>query len=410
MGVEFRWYSGETEVVPPPPEQPRLNRRLGRWLLSLGLVSLIVAGGLSWRARRGLRAVRADLQRLVDQEILALQTGQRDSFLALLDTRYAPWLRYHQQNFERQAAWYAAHPGLRAHIESVNLGPDLAVAQVRLLDRGGAQSRPSTWFFRRVGGHWRHAPPTSAFAGPTTRIETRHLILIAQRPDRELAAHLAPELEALWLRLAESYQGITQAAGGTSGQAAAASARIVVRIFPYGNNAASTSTISSPQLGLDMWTTAERSALAGRDARVVVARAVLNRLLERSQPRPEDWWLLEGLALWHAQAWQPEWRAAVQESLADGSFRRLFSAESYSLGSAWQRQALPSDLEWARPLAYTLGEFLGATCPSERLCALLRAMRSRASSRAAVEAALGLSPAELEAAWEDYLRQHYRDH
>ena len=409
MGVEFRWYSGETEVVPPPPERPRLNRRLGRWLVSLGLASVVIAGGLSWQAQRGLRAVRADLQRLVDQEILALQTGQRDSFLALLDTRYAPWLRYHQQNFDRQSAWYAARPGLRAHIESVRLGPDLAIAQLRLLAQRGAQSQPTTWFFRQVDGHWRHAPPTPDYAGPTTRLETRHFILIAQHADCRLAARLAPELEELWVGLARFYQGITRAAEGTSEQAAVPSGRIIVRISPYGSNAASTSTISSPQLGLDVWTPAEQSALVGRDARVVVARAVLNRLLGRSQPRLEDWWLLEGLALWHAQAWQPEWRAAVQRSLADGSFRRLLSADSYSLGSAWQQRATPSDPEWARPLAYTLGEFLGITYPSERLCALLGAMRSRASSQAAIEASLGLSPAELEAAWESYLRRRYRD-
>lgn len=408
MGVEFRWYSGDTEVVPSRPKRPRGSRRLGQWLFAIGVVSLIVAGGLSWRAERGQRAVRADLQRLLDQEILALQTGQRQAFLDLLDTRYAPWLRYHQRNFARQASWFSARPGLRACIESVSLEPDLAVARVCLLDQRGAETQPSTWFFRRVDGQWRHAPPTSDYVGPATSIETPHLTLIAQHPDRELASFLAPKLEDLWLRLARLYNLDASPRAQIPSEHGGTPSRTVVRIFPYGSNAPSVSSVSSPQLGLDIWTPAERCTSAARDARVIVARAVLNGLLGRSQPRPEDWWLLEGLALWHAQAWQPEWRSLVCSSLADGSFRRLLSAQGYRSGGPRGQRSQPSDSEWAYPLAYTLGEFLGNTYPSERLCGLLAALRSCGSSWDAVQAVLGLSRGELEAAWEAHLQRCYQ--
>jgi hypothetical protein len=408
MGVEFRWYSGDTEVVPSPPERPRSSRRLGQWLLAVGVMSLIVAGGLSWRAQRGQRAVRADLQRLVDQEILALQTWQRQAFLDLLDTRYAPWLRYHQRNFARQASWFSARPGLRARIESVSLKPDLAVAQVHLLDQRGAETEASTWFFRRVDGQWRHAPPTSDYVGPATSIETPHLTLIAQYPDRELASFLAPRLEDLWLRLARLYNLDPSPSMQMPSELSGKPWRTVVRIFPYGSNAPSASCVSSPQLGLDIWTPAERCTSVARDARVVVARAVLNGLLGRSQPRAEDWWLLEGLALWHAQAWEPEWRSLVRSSLADGSFRHLLSAQGYRSGGPREQRSQASDPDWACPVAYTLGEFLGNTYPSQQLSALLAAVRSCGSSWDAVRVVLGLSRAELEAAWEAHLQRRYQ--
>jgi hypothetical protein len=128
-----------------------------------------------WQSQQGLRAIRADIQRVVDREILALQTGQREAFLDLLDPRYGPWLRYHEEHFERQAAWYAARPEVRAHVESVRLGPDLAVAQVRLRDQNGGQTEPVDWYYRRVRGRWRHAPPAPELLGPAASVETSRI-------------------------------------------------------------------------------------------------------------------------------------------------------------------------------------------------------------------------------------------
>ena len=410
MGVEFRWYSGGSDIVPLQPGPPHRRRRLRRWLLFASLAVLIVGGGVFAQAQRGLRAVRADIQRLVDQEILALQTGQCESFMELLDSRYAPWLRYHRQYFERESAWYAARPTVRAHVESVSLGSDVAVARIRLRDGHGAQSEPAHWFFRRVKGQWRHAPPTSEFLGPAANLETPHLTLIAQERDREAAARLAPELEELWLRLARIYHPDSSSGEGAAAAGGREPGRLVIRIFPYGHPLATADTVASPHLALETWTPAERSAWLACEARLAVARAALGRLLERSAPRRGDSWLLESLALWHAQAWRAEWRPCVQRSLADGSLTRLLTGTdsfSDSPSRAQEFYAPSADQGWSQPLAYTLGEFLGHTYPSGRLSTLLRAVGPCGSSAAAIRAVLGLSLPDLEAVWARHLQQHY---
>lgn len=173
MGVRFRWYSGESDIVPATPQAPQQRRyiHVGRWAAAIALLVIIAAGSIRGQSQKGLRAAQADLQRVIDGEIAALRSCQRDAYFELLDTRYRPWLRYHQEIFDRQAAWYAARPEVRAEVESVTLGAEMAVAHVRLRDgQGGQTAEPAQWYFRRVNGQWRHAPPISELWGAKTSL------------------------------------------------------------------------------------------------------------------------------------------------------------------------------------------------------------------------------------------------
>ncbi|MDI7275789.1 MAG: hypothetical protein QME94_07410 [Anaerolineae bacterium] len=401
MGVRFRWYSGDSsEGIRLDPEPPPPRRRRRRWLIALLLALLAVAGALYWRAERGLSAARAALQAQVDQEVMALQSGSLDALCDLLDSRYAPWLRYHYDSFAREAAWYAARPGLRVLVEAVELAPDHAVARVRLWDGTGRTDLVSHWHFRRLSGQWRHAPPTLEAWGAPTTLETEHLALVAQGPDRALAAQLAPELDAFCADLLRTY--------GAAGSATGKDVRITIRILPYGSSCDGGSTVPSPHLAFDLWSAGERGAALGRSARLAIARAVLSRLLGRSRPGPGDWWLVESLASWHAQVWQPEWRASLRHSLADGTYRQYLGLEVYGItGQGRVLRSMPVDMDWARPLAYAMGEFLAVSYPREQLGALLRALASSGSSWAALESVLDLTRPTLEAAWLKHLQQRY---
>ncbi len=412
MGVEFNWRSAGASIAHSEPNPPWRSRRGRRRLMAAGLALLAVVGGLYWRAQRGLAAARADLQRALLAEVLALQTGQRDLFLAALDDTHAPWLRYHEENFAREAAWFAARPNARPLVESVRLGAGRAKVGVVLID--GEHEWRSTWYYARSDERWRHAPPPAEFWGETSEFKSAHLVLEAQGPDREPAASLLAELEDLYGRLTALYPPRPSAYvypdgdGVPRGRAPSAD-RIFIRSFPYGSSAYSSGYFPSPQLALEMWTSEEREAMLATSARLAVARAVLERALGRTRPAPGDWWLIESLALWHASAWQLDWRPAVERSLATGSFSRLLDVQGTSDGPRLASSSGQVTIEPAcvAPLAYTLGEYLGATYPGEQLGAVVQAIVPGSSSWAALQSTLGLSRASLQAGWAAFLQERY---
>jgi hypothetical protein len=413
MGVEFKWRSDGAQIIHSEPEPPWRSRRGRRWLLAVFLALFTLAGGIHLRAQRGLAIARADLQRIILGQVLALQTGQRDPFLAALDDTHTPWVRYHEANFDRESAWYAARAAARPQIESLHLKSGQARVGIVLVD--GEHTWRSTWFFKQIDGRWRHAPPPSGFWGETSEFAGEHITLLAQGPDRTPAARLAAGLDKLYAELAALYPPRSSThTSRRDGDAAGlrrlpAGSHLTIRSFPYGDPGSGASHFPSPQLALQMWTPEERAAALGRSARLAVTRAVLQQALGRSQPAPGDWWLLEALALWHASAWEPEWQAQIQASLAAGAVERLLDVRVHGdevrLSSA--RGQAPPDLTWVQPLAYTLGEYIGLNHPPEALSALVQTIGSGSSSWAALTSTLGCSRAELQAGWAAFVRERY---
>ncbi len=412
MGVEFRWQSDGAPIAETACEPPWRSRPVRRRLLAVALVVLAAVGAIHWRAQRGLAAARADLERVVAGEVLALQTGRKDLFLAALDSSYASWTRYHEESWAREAAWYAARPAARPRIAGLRLSPDRAEATVVLSD--GAREWRGTWYFVRVDGRWRHAPPPPEFWGESAEFDAGHLTLTAQGPDREPAALLAPELEALYSDLVAIYPAAPaprdEFSGYDVGHARArAPRRIALRSFPYGGSGSSADYFPSPQLALEMWTPRERAAELGRSARLALARAVLLQALGRSRPDCGDWWLVEALSLWHARAWRPDWRPFVQEAIAAGTFASLLDVRAYGAEPtlSWPEGCTPLPQSAVQPLAYTMGEHLASACTPQQLGALVAAIRDGSSGWEALQAVLGVSRSSLEAAWGAFLQSRY---
>ncbi len=398
MGVRFRWSSGDPSEIASPQPAPPPRRRL-RTLAALLVVLGTVGGGFYCQARQGLSAARAALQTQVDSEVLALQAGQPQALYDLLDSRYAPWLRYHQQCFSREAAWYAARPGARVIVEAVQLASDRAVARLRLWEGGVRTGCIAYWHFRRVDGQWRHTPPTLEAWGAPVALDTAHLSLLAQGPDRSLVAEVAPDLEAFYARLLRLY--------GADQEVAGLEERIAIRVLPYGASVDGGSIVPSPHLALELWSASERRAVLSRNLRLAIARALFSSLLGDSRPLVRDRWLVEGLATYHAEAWIPEWSGALRRSLADGSYRQFLSLEAPgTISRARELRTLP-DTQSTHPLAYALGEFLTTRYPRERLQALLRAIASGTPGWTAVESVLGITRHDFEAAWRLHLEQRY---
>jgi hypothetical protein len=403
LGIQFQWRSGESDLLPPPPPPRSHRRRLG---LALGIVLLaLMAAGASylyWRRDEGLRAARADLQRQVDQEVLALQASDATPFLTLLDDRYDPWLHYQQESLAREAAWFRAHAQARPRVADVYIEGDQATAG---LIWPGSNSRRSVWYYRRRDGAWRHVPPPAEFWGTSTQIDTGALRLMCYAPDRATAVGLALELDKLLGSLRVLYRTPSSASGQDE--------PVILRIEPYGPpgsaaEAPGVAAVASPYLALEPWTEDERAEALRGQARLAVARAFLARVRGETLPQPQDWWFFESLALYHAGG-GPGDVAAVRASLADGSFRYLLDALAYGadgalLGFAVGDHPLPT--ERIRPVAYTLGEFL-ATHYGDRLGELVDSVVTQRSTWGGIQHTLGLSRAELEAAWAADLRERY---
>jgi len=394
MGVKFDWQSGDPRFTLLEAEPARGRRDRRHWLLA-GAAVLLVIAGLSWLVQQGLRAARADLQRQIEQEITALRAGQRTVFLALLDDSQRAWKRYHEQNFLREAAWYAAHRQAKVRIESLDLGPDRATVSILLSD--GVQSRRATWFFKRREGIWRHTAPPSEAWSSTCRITTPHITLVAPAGAREATIRLAWELEGFYSELAKTYHlnlsgnvGVYPPGG-----------HISIRILPYAESEHGevrwSFSLPAPEIALEMWTSEEREAFLRTAARAAVARTLLGSTWQQPLPAGGQG-LLESLALWLASAWQPEWQSCLRESLADGTWQRFLDG--------WEAQ--PSEgAERPQALAYALGEFLGRACTADQLAALVREAGVYGSSWSAILHVLGWSRPELETMWGDYLRQRY---
>jgi len=432
VGISFQWRTSSDEQLPPVEWRALVRRRPARWMLALVVLPVLVAGLAAWQVRSRERAVAAELQRLVEQEVLALQAGQRDILMSLLQGAPLHWRRYHEQCFYRESAWYAARPGAQVRVEGVRLTADGAEATVTLSD--GRDTRPGTWYFTRVSGRWCHTAPPLESSGASCTAEAGPILVVASGADCAIAEQLAPELEALYRLAAETY-GLKASSGDAKGQEGPMAAgpmprpeRIRVDIEPtaravmlsvsYSSHMWSFS-VASPRLALELWSEEERSAHTRATVRLGVGWPLLQAAWWSEGGSP-DWLLAQGLAAWHAQACQPTWREAVAASLEDGSptlFLRLWAgddlADEEAAGPLLDTLAARFNssgeafTEWCMAMAYTVGEFLGERYPPEQLARLLRASAGQKPVWKALEAELGLTRAEFEAGWLAHLEERY---
>ena len=420
MGVDFQWRTGDAELLPGPPEPPRRRRGAGRWLL-IGLVVLLVPGGLvAWRAGWGARAARADIERLVREEVAALQGEQLAVFMSLIEATPLAWRRYHEQSFFREAAWYAARARARPRVERIRLAPGAASADIVLSD--GTHTWRGTWYFERLDERWYHVPPPADFWGQSRAVETAHVYVSAHTPDHAAAVRLAEELEALYQELARTYGLVELPGAGAAPSTAGLPRQIAVHIVPdaagsmnmraMGTTRQWSYDCPSPYLALELWTPQEREAYLGRSVRAAVASHLVT--YGAAARSGSGYTLLQGLALWHARAWQPAWQRYVRESLSEGTwelFLALWGGDQVPeerMRELYMRFSVPYELgEWVTAMAYTAGEYLGNRFSTDQLASLVAATARYSSFWAAAEAELGLDRSELEAEWLAHLRARY---
>ena len=430
MGISFQWRTSSDEQLPPAEWRAPVRRRPARWMLALVVLPVLLAGLAAWQVRSRERAISAELQRLAEQEVLALQAGQRDILMSLLQGAPLHWRRYHELCFYRESAWYAARPGAKVRVEAVRLTADGATATITLSD--GRNTWRGTWHFARVDGRWCHTAPPLDSSGASCTFEAGPIDVAASGADCAIAEQLAPELEALYRLAVETY-GLKAGAGDASGQDGPPAGpmprpeRIRVEIEPtaravmlsvnYSSQLWSFS-VASPQLALELWSEEERSAYTRATVRLGVGWSFLQAAWWSEGGSP-DWLLAQGLAAWHAQACQPSWREAVGASVEDGSsalFLRLWAgdaADEEAAGLLLERSierfnaSGEAFTEWCMAMAYTVGEFLGERYQPEQLARLLRASAGQKPVWKALEAELGLTRAEFEAGWLAHLEERY---
>lgn len=297
---------------------------------------------------------------------------------------------------------------LRESVRAVEFVSDAAMAEVvvtRTLPTGKVDVQPETRFYKLTPTGWQRTAPIAAFWGPTATLDTRSLHFVFGSKDRAAAEQLAPSAEALYTVLRR-----------VTGQDLAEDGLLTVEIVPdqvmrNGLHEAGRVRLTSPLL----YRTASpsRQEILGRLLRHSLAEQMLDAALQGTAPKVQWLRMVEAFGSWM------RFSDAVQPMPAGGlaALQRLQSStddrvplasllagvmdhgpkpppmsEGYSPGALFQQ-----DQRWAA--AEQLIDFIAATYGIDVLPKLLQGFGQHDDWETLAPAVLGVSAAELEAAW-----------
>jgi hypothetical protein len=431
------------------------------------LVSVLVVGHWVWRVgNAGLATVEGGLQAAVEAPLWAAAHG--DVSLAAQTTADAD-VEWRQQvareaqtlqpapSDELSGAWADAVPN--AQLQLVKLDGDRAVAQVQL-PVDGVRYRP-TRVYQQTQEGWLRTEPDAALWGAMERLETTYFVFDYHALDKAAVHEAAARLNALY----PAFYGRFFAGPPRTDQAG----KLALRIDPTHAPGAPTGSgrltdpfvIPSPVLALAPAEISEAELLVQSAALVI-----LNELTVQAaqQYTPGLRWrpLLDGLHLWQlwtlalpAAAWQEpvaSWAAGDpqragqylvispgfvheicamhalaqpvapvdQENRCTGAWRYRYAphlrldqlAATAPPDSAPGLQSVAGELGRApHPAAIvvlgTVVEYAAATYGEATLPILLATLRDHERWETLVPAVFGVSVAEFEAGWRDYVIDHF---
>ncbi|GAB4481346.1 MAG: hypothetical protein Kow00124_29020 [Anaerolineae bacterium] len=201
MGIQLDWEfeteRGIEKIGEDPAElarRARVRRRARILLIALAALLLISTAAGLLRRRALIEERRAELEAAVHAEVLALNIGDRESYLALHDSGGA----WDISPGDRFTAYRALMPGLRLTGEVLALDVHPRDGRVTLREELDGQPYRVTWYYRYGPGGWRHVPPAPQVWGRERALETAHFTLFYHAEDEALARHLADRIDGWW--------------------------------------------------------------------------------------------------------------------------------------------------------------------------------------------------------------------
>jgi len=211
MPVKMDWEIDDIEApLPQLPESESGPGRWRRWGMSLALITLLLASGLSWlkvTLQGKQQKVERELRAAIQVELNALLNGDRDLFLSqqALDDRR--WKMLQEQAFDHYHTSTAkvfrqAAPARYTDAEiEVHVEGDQGWALIPTT-RAPHDWR-EVWFYRWTQADgWRHARLEADWLGDSQTLTTAHLRFIYPEREEEIVTALAAEMEAGYEMLA----------------------------------------------------------------------------------------------------------------------------------------------------------------------------------------------------------------
>ena len=355
--------------------------RIGRWFVLGGaaiLILCLVASYALWRtAQEGIMRMQGDVANAVKLETVKAHAKQ-------------------------------AAPLLQQDVQSIAFQGEKAMATVmvtRTLPTGAIVVRPETHFYALTAKGWQRTRPQAEFWGPTETLDTARLHFVFGSADGETVEQMAQSAEALYTSLRRA-----------TGEDLAADGRLTIELVPddlvnKGQPHGDVIRLASPAF-VDRGVPLPRGDIfVLLQLRHTLARRLLDAALQKSAPQPQWVTLGEAFSTWlelsaAVQPSPPSELAALQRlgtgtrgvlrlgDLLDGKGQPAAGAQT----GAYQAYETvhTQGQRWA---AEQLIDFLVGKYGSDVLPKLLRGLSEYDNWETLAPAVLGISAADLEAAW-----------
>ena len=367
------------------PESNRRTLRIGRWVVlgsAAAIILCLVASYAVWRtAQEGIVRMQGDVANAVKLETVKAHAKQ-------------------------------AAPPFQQDVQSVAFQGDKAMAAVivtHTLPTGAVVVRPETHFYVLTAKGWQRTGPQAEFWGPTETLDTASLHFVFGSADRETVELVAQSAEALYAALRRA-----------TGEDLTADDRLTIELVPddlvsKGQPDVSVIRLASPAFADRGVPLPRGDTFVLLQLRRVLARDLADAALQRSPPQAAWTTVVDAYEEWLqlSDAVQPSPPSELAVLLRQGTSKPAVLPLEYLLDSEAQHESGANsgayqnyeEADWQgrrRVAAGQLIDFLVGRYGIEMLPKLSRGFSKYGDWDTLAPAVLGVSAADLEAAWHMY--------
>lgn len=381
----------------------RLMARLGQ-LLTLLLVMLLATAGapFSWRLQEN-RQLAAEINQVLEVEMRALRTDDRDLGSRLMEDRIA--LVEHRGWLDLWRIRQSQRRQISLEVVEVERLGDLALVTLRIVPpRTYWVSLPyqELRFYRHADGSWLQTVPPESFWGAPKRLEMGSLIFEYTERDAEAVEGAAAQLEATYARL-------RQAVGLPTRPAQPLTFTVEPRVVGTWSSRGTQIGVTSPTLyQIPEWVTPTGQLIDTVTDHLI--NKVLSELLHIDELyySPEWYILLGGVRSWmrtHILEAPPYWQEEALQELRNRS-QILFPLRLTDLDREGRIE--PEE----RQLRFTVAEMAVAYIMDQQgmahLPVFLRALRTHTSWEELLDDLYGQTVEQFTYGWNVYMVDEYR--
>ncbi|HUW10577.1 MAG TPA: hypothetical protein VM537_12670, partial [Anaerolineae bacterium] len=363
----------------------------------------------------GLRAAQADLQAVVNAEVVALQSGDEEVYLSLQDFNDRQWYRHQELLWDalEQAGGETGKQTNPRRIVDLDLRESHAWVAVEY-DLDGAPYR--RWqFYRLISGTWRRTSPDLDFLGERMEKETRHLRFVYHGREADVIDLIGEEMQRATERLLAAF--------GLSEQDQLLTFEFLpsVEAQPASYSDAHFFVPSPLLLGVRADGRPDEELLENLTQSTGLYLALVKSTLyqegdagtnlESESPTlpagqsGSSWVMLRGIVAWAVD--REMQRPALPQSWHDWLQEAVAADQLLPLTALWPPHSLATDRDVGLAIAQAqaVAAYVAELRGSDGVPSLLESLGRRLSAAETIEAAAGMDLDAFEADWKEFLRQ-----